>query len=773
MVMDEISALLDSYHASTLWEIAQEAGLEVVDAKGKKLPKRQVMARMQAGFFTRERVLASLAKLNQRERAMLDRLLLRGGEASTRALRRETVRAGLVTVAGEAKSRGRDYEAMPYAVEEYAGDPQRSRSTGFADVLARLTFHGLVFSRPPAPASGSVVYKLQYHPAGSVYVPQAIRQYLPEPEPILIEIPDWQPEQIQPGDSELLLRNLYLYWDFVRRNEVPLLQNGLVGKRSLRAINDLLLAPDPLLEQAHSEDETSLLYLLRLLLEKLNLIQRREGQLRPKDPDPLAVPVFWTWPQLRQLGACLEAWSGLGATAGWETEIDQYGSHFAHARKIVLDVLRALPASAWFELDEFLEEVQERDADFLLANHTYLENYRGQYFYSHSGSSYYSGSTKDLLQKFERAERRFVQEVVTGFLPQLGIVDRGYTGGQWSAFSLAPLGKALLAGERKSLPASEAGKLVVQPSFQVLALGPISLAWLARLDLFAERQQADLGAFSYRLSRDSIYRAQQVGLEVPDILQFLEETSDVELPQNVRRSLEEWDAHHERIVFRSGVSLLHAADAALLGRLMDDPQTGRHLARALSPAVALVHKGADKSLVAALVKQGVFPAVSGVEPEDADQGVIVHEDGRIRAIHVVPSLHLQARLNRLAERAGEGQWQLTERSVRRAGGSKDKVLRFLEELGKLHRGTLPANLEERIKAWGGYYGSAAVETLTLIQFRDQEALDELRQQLDLRPYLVPFPAGDRALAAVPGDKLAEVKEILARFGVSVKEGLSD
>ena len=76
---DEITDLLDSYHASTLWEMAREAGLKVVDAKGKKLPKDPVMAQVRAGFFTRERVLASLAKLNERERATLDRSLTRAG----------------------------------------------------------------------------------------------------------------------------------------------------------------------------------------------------------------------------------------------------------------------------------------------------------------------------------------------------------------------------------------------------------------------------------------------------------------------------------------------------------------------------------------------------------------------------------------------------------------------------------------------------------------------------------------------------------------------
>jgi hypothetical protein len=274
---DEISTIIETYHSNTLWEIARAAGLEVTDPNGKRLNKAQVGAKIRAGLFTRDRVLAALAKLNERERAVLDRLLLHGGTISTKILRRETLRARLVTAKEEDKSRGRYNRSVPYA-DGYAGEPNRPRSTDFVDVVAQLTYHGLVFSRDAPLTSGTVPHKLQFHPGLTLFVPEAARRHLPEPEPLSIELPDWKPEQVQPGDAALLLRDLYLYWDFVRRNEVSLLQSGLVGKRSMRAINSTLLAPDPLVEDAGREDETGWLYLLRLLLEALGLVRRQQGQ---------------------------------------------------------------------------------------------------------------------------------------------------------------------------------------------------------------------------------------------------------------------------------------------------------------------------------------------------------------------------------------------------------------------------------------------------------------------------------------------------------------
>ena len=410
----------------------------------------------------------------------------------------------------------------------------------------------------------------------------------------------------------------------------------------------------------------------------------------------------------------------------------------------------------------------------MFPEHGKVEIHQGSHYYGYSYGYYYQ-DTKTLHEKFERLEAEFVSNCLTGFLHQAGMVELGYDGDALKGFRLTPAGRAILdidSAEPTSQPQEdEVGKLVVQPNFQLLALGPVSLALLAQLDLFADRERADLGAFEYRLSRESVYRAQQTGMDVADVLRFLEQNGDTDLPQNVRRSLEEWAVSHERIVFRTGVSLLQAADANLLAALADDPHTGKQLARTVSAEVALIRNDRQKQLVAALVEQGLFPAVSSVQPEAADRSVIVHRDGTIHPIHAVPSLHLRGRLSRLAEEREGGEWALTPASVRRAGGSKTKVLRLLEELGHLHRGPFPTELTEQIKAWGGYYGNAAAETLTLIELRDRATLDELIGHPDLQSCLTPFSTQDRALAVIPSEKLAQVKEILARFGVQVREGL--
>ena len=75
---DDLSLLLDDYNANTLREMAEANGISTLDDRGKKLTKDHLLARMRQEFFTAERILASHQHLSKTDRAILDRLLLRG-----------------------------------------------------------------------------------------------------------------------------------------------------------------------------------------------------------------------------------------------------------------------------------------------------------------------------------------------------------------------------------------------------------------------------------------------------------------------------------------------------------------------------------------------------------------------------------------------------------------------------------------------------------------------------------------------------------------------
>ena len=768
-MVTDINTLLDSYNSNTLWEMAREARLP--ETTSKKPKKDDLLRMMRQHFFNPERVKESYHRLTKLERTVVNRLLLHEGQISSRLFKRELIRAELVTEAPPKElpkglSTWNHYQGwtMYGRSVSHIGQPQNLKSTIFEDVIARLTLYGLVFSEETLSSSGgtTTTYKFQHHPGETLIIPPFVRRHLPEPEPLTQDLIDWQPDYVMHGDPQMILRDLYLYWDTVRRSSIALIQSGFVGKRGLKQLNDAVLNPDPTLDKARQEDQAAHLYLLRQILQECRLVTTKGGTLQIQTKAGQAIPELWRKSEAEQVKAVFDVWRKLPVPFTLNTRDVYYvDPNMRQACDTLLAVLAQMPTSSWIEADDLLVNLQNRNENFLFPQRSRVESNHSYYYY---------GNPKELTPKMDKLEQTFVAQIMAGFVFQLGLVELGFAAppdnpNTWQAFRLTPLGTAVL--HNKPLDTTPAaGQIIIQPNFQILAMGPVSLSLLAQLDLFAERQKVDRHAFEYHLSRESIYAAQQVGYAVDQVEAFLDTATHNEVPQNVRRSLAEWAAHHERIVFRSGVTLLQAANEALLTTLLDDDTTGKLLARPVGPAVALVKSKRQPQVVSALQETGIFPAVSGANPEAADKSVTVHEDGRIQAIHAVPSLHLRGRLARFTEETTEG-WQLTATAVQRAAGSKKKTQQILDELGKLHRGRLPKTVVEQVKAWGGYYGNASVGTLTLLEFRDQEALAELRQLPELHDLLQPFPAGNRALATVDKSNLTAVRQILTRLGVQI------
>jgi hypothetical protein len=83
---------------------------------------------------------------------------------------------------------------------------------------------------------------------------------------------------------------------------------------------------------------------------------------------------------------------------------------------------------------------------------------------------------------------------------------------------------------------------------------------------------------------------------------------------------------------------------------------------------------------------------------------------------------------------------------------------------------VPPELQIRIKAWSKFYGDALIQTLTLIQFRDQDVLNELRNDPALARYIRPFkPDAKLGLALVKPADVAAVQALLAERGINLVE----
>lgn len=772
MVDPQLQQLLDAYNSDTLAEIAKAGG--IIFPGGKKPGKQKLIEMMAEEFFTRQRVTAALDKLSRSEHAVLVRLQQAGNTLPSSSFQRLLERSQLAE-APPAPARG--------SYGGYEGSPHRPNSKVYNDLLARLTYHGLVFSQLSVDMTGSYSYKLKYDPGTTILIPEVVARHLPPPPPLVETLEKLNLAKTVTGDGQLLLRNLYLYWDFVRRTPVDLLQSGMVGKRHLKAINSVLLVTDPTVDDAGSEDQTAMLYFYRQLLSALKLLKVSAGRLQTLLPTGNEGH-FWALAPFDQMVRLLQAWCQLAATPELDATTSRFGANASQARTRLLELLNQRGTS-WNYPADLMEQLQNKDRNYLFPQRSAAEAGKGNYVFYQYG---YYGDSKSILKLLDGAEEKLIRFTLEQILAPFGLAELGFENADsatWSAARLTPNGQAVLkkyhAGSSHSLKeakpdygvqqADEAsaheGRVVVQPNFQILAMGPVPISTLAFLDRFAERRKADRTVFEYYLTRQSVYGGLQDGLTASEIENALRNYNDGTLPQNVQRSLHEWGAHHDRIVFRSDVTLLQTATTDLLNLLLEDAKTGRYLERGLTPEVALLNKGQINKLQQALLDKAMLPAVSDDQPSAADHSVTISPDGAIRPIHSVPNLHLTGRLARIAEEGKQG-WKLTQRSVRKAAGNRKKVEELLAELNKLQRSDLPEALVANIKKWGLYYGTAAIETLTLIEFSDRNTLNEVLKHPQLKDKLAPYKAGERAVVTVEAKDLKQVRQILSELGVESK-----
>ncbi len=769
--MNNLKQLLEGYDANVLKEIARAHG---VDVKGQV--KSTIVNPLVRVLTRPEQVAQTLEQLRPVEREILTRLLRVGGEAVTRPFQRVAEKAKLVAVPPQRKDRwgGIDYNQPRDGNAHYTGTPT------FVDVIARLTLFGLVFSYEPVERSKQIVgWDLGIH----LVVPLEIRNFLPPPPPAEIKTAA-EPARIVPGSARTFQRDLSRYWSFVKRNgELPVTTQGWVYKKSLGEIAKAL----GWAENKKLDEKNDLYpFFLRQMLSALDLIQPEATMEwdKPTRYFPKQGKEFWALPPTERIKRSFEAWI---ATTTWnELRIPKakYGMdarrpappELRDARNVVLGHLQRLATAGWVTVNDLLDAVRLADYEFLFPRPrgaSYLGYDYGGYNSPYYNSNNHFGITYDHVKNeaegWDQIEGAIITHMLAGPLNWLGLVDVGLDqdGETPRAYRLTALGAWLFGVGAPITIAEEGGRVVVQPNFQIVAMEPLSESVLMTLQDFADFEGGD-HALTYRLTREAVYRAQRANWDSARISAYLEDVTHMPLPQNVKRSLAEWQLLHERITIRRGVTLLQTENSATLDELFANAALAPILGRRVIEQVALPSESANK-VADALRAHGWLPVITPRNRTDAPASVIADAEGHVTFAHCTPSIYAYRGIEAFAELTDARTMQITPASVSAAVAQKFTVPELLTRLRAVHRGELPPQLIQRIKAWGKFYGDARGGVITLIEFRDEAARNELLADPELQPDLTRFEAGTRPLALVRADALARVIALLAERGVDVRE----
>lgn len=786
MTLPKLAATLDDFNANDLGQMLIGAG--VLDAPKLKQDKVRIWLTVVGDPNRIQRALAGLSPAGRRALELLQGM---EGEVRTERLRGQLVRSGVASPQEESA-----YSYRGAAAKPASGLPPASR------LLEELLRAGLIWTHT-LPEGQPANAKIGFQGGRYVYIPEEVARHLP-PAPIK-ESPVPRIALTLEGSARTCQRDLYLLWSAAREAPLQLINSGLLKVSDLKRVAGQLLVAETIATGSKESDYRRIFFLRRLAtaLEALR-VAPSSNQL-----DAHPAPSFIAQAPPQRVRLSFERWrDGVWWNELWNTLSPSFAppasvlvapapAQLASARRAVLATLALLvrraerkqrSLTAWVAVDDISDYLRDRNDEFLVdrtvaeqraRSYGYRYSYTemiSRYEYNSLGWSWPQHVRKEAVG-WIAVERVFIQSVLTEGLYWLGLVDLGYAEaatpqggaapGDVVAVRLTDMGRwLLLDGPAPEIP-EESGRVVVQPNFRIFAFDPISDTVLARLDGFASRRNAER-AIEYELSRETLYRAQLAGQSAAQIQTWLEQVTGAPLPQNVARSLAEWQAAFERITVRSRVGWLEAAAPELVDALLNDARWSKAILKRATPTGLIVRAERIDDLEKALLAAGELPARNS-EPESARRASIaVDEDGRIAFLHATPSLYVYGYLRPFCEQSPAG-WQITPRSVAQAGAAGLDAAAILAHLQAMAVGGVPPALQARIKAWSQHYGAAIVRTLTLVQFRDQDALDELRSDPALAACLKPFkPEAKLGLAEVAPNKVELVTALLLERGVEVQ-----
>jgi hypothetical protein len=764
--------ILRTYDSASIGQMVRHRELPT-----KEKTKEKMIAVLAPLLFDPKAIARTLADLTPIERALVDQLILAGGSSRTGLIRRQLERDGLVDPPPKRESSS--YYGY-YGRGERGSTRNRTTTRKFEDVVTWLGLMGLVFTSEPT-GSGSSMLGVNA-PGRRLFIPEQILRHLPSVEMPVETMPP--PAIASPSDPALLLRDFYLLLSFAARESIQMTSRGAINKRTLGRIAQELRRKEDV-AAVRGEEELAWLPLLRALGEELGLLASAVGELvlDPRAEEFLRLPAGERRQRLFEAYRRNSHWCevfripdlsvrGKGASLRVAPPIA------VAARQRVLAELTKMPVGEWIALDHLVSRIGALAYEFLFSRRGSNYGYRYyDYSYYHdacalpnpyhgdNGAGWTFDDVESEQEGWEQVEAEFIRVVVTEALPAFGVVDLGGEGTTANAFRVTDDGTRLLRGEPLPSVAS-ASHVVVQPNFQIFAFEPTGEDVLFTLDQIAGRVRAEQ-ATEYELTHDSFYRAQRAGYDTAQILGFLESVSTVELPQNVRRTLEEWGSQHERITVRQRTPLLHSLDETTLDELYGDPEIVPLLGRRLAPTAALVSAINLKELSDRLIAGNRLPALTEGPDDVPGPRLTVDGEGRLAFRQRLPTVY-DLRLIRPFTDEDAGAMRLTATSLRRGattGLAADEILTTLE---RLQAEPLLPEVAALVRRWAKDWGSGALFQSAILHVDQPETLNDLLADPEVRSHLQRLP-GASTVALVHPDSIDGLRGLLESRGMSLDD----
>lgn len=565
--MRDLYRLLDEYPPILLEAIAE--GWHVVLPKGEPLEMVRALGDAMLAPEALERIIAGLSA---EARDALAELVAQGGAAPALRL---TMRYGSLRRFGPARlARERPWDQPSNALEE-------------------LYYRGLIFRT--------------YGELGDYYgdvflIPHQLFERMP---PLAVQAPEWDqplpepPEAIR-SEGRNLVEDLFSLLVSLRQAPLEWPQPDEVANPIAPVLDRLtrqarLLGPrDPWRDA-----------LLWRLMTRLEIVRAEGGGLQPS----LKAREWLRLTDLERIRGLFLAWREdpsldeltLGPTL--RCEGGALPARAVALRRNLTALLARFPAEQWFPIEGFLAALKRYRPDFMRP-----EGDSGWYLREVATGRYLDGP-----ESWGQVEGVVAPFLLTTALHWLGIVALGYAEGSSApvAFRISPEGYVLLQEERverikpMARTAPSEPLAVVDEEMTVSISQTNSLYERYQLERFAEWRGQD-GRAIYRITEESIWRSQEAGIRIEQIVQFLRRITRDRVPLTVLRTLEAWKGRFGRASI-ARMAVLQTADAQTMAQIRADPEAAAMLGAPLGPTACQIPEDRLEALIARLKAMGIWP----------------------------------------------------------------------------------------------------------------------------------------------------------------------
>jgi hypothetical protein len=737
--MENLNTSLNLYHMDILKEIAQTLEIEL---NRYPLHKSWLIQRLLDRIPRLAASRSFIKSLGEAPQAALSVMLERDRVYTQRDVALPLMLSGIVYVEGQSATLTR---------------PK------IADVLHTLLVNGLIvnLTEPMGTASRRTLSPLHIFA-----IPPQVRRVLPVEVLHRPQIRSGEfdltdtPERVMSGDMQQFLRSLFFTWAELRREPARRLKAGTMGKRDRRRIAESL--------GLEGDEGLAEVAWLHEFLDALNLVNHSGDVIR--GIDRAAVKLFWSTTSAGKMSDLIVAYVRMESDLNLNAQaLSSYTFQSsvplrspADIRTNVVETLNQVAQAGWLPFDLFFDLVTGGQIGSLVLEPSVRTSLYGDLHW-------YGGTSRRLAMEstLQRIETQAAVKVLKE-LSRMGLVALGYASQEAqrpTSLKLSSWLRAHYTNHTTTRP-TEGGQIILQPDFQILAMGPVPLSVLADLERFAVREKLDESVVTYRITRDSVYQAFQQAMTASAIQEMLDEASDQPVPQNVVRSLHDWQQQYERIIIRRAVTILQVDEPERLTALLEDSALKTYLHK-LDERTAWFATPHASRVEARLAELETLPGYSS-DPERDIAASLRWEGDHLTSRHPLPSLYVEGRMDQIAERK-DGHWVLSPAQIKQAVDQGLEPVAIIEMLERMTGSPLDFKWQKRLKAWGQHYGPGQVAEVKLLRLASDDVMQELREtDPRLGEGLLPLPEAN-GMAVVKEKHWDEVRDALEEWGINPNE----